>query len=167
MTADFHLRNREAQRELKLYNIKKIFCSAPTYLEVKLERTLTCHPYLEAQRKKVSNRVSLLRRLQDQDGMQVPRHYANCPIFGLLGICTRSLMAPSRIDTIPMDAIPNGQDPERTRSRMDTIPSGHNPEWHNPKWTRSRMDTMSNGHNVEWTQCLMDTIPNGHDPEWT
>ena len=39
------------------------FCSVPTYLGVKLDRALTYRPHLEALRKKLSARVSLLRRL--------------------------------------------------------------------------------------------------------
>ena len=65
VTAAFHLYNREAKRELKVYNIDKTlpFCPVPTYLGVKLDRTLTYRPHLEALRKKLSSRVSLLRRL--------------------------------------------------------------------------------------------------------
>ena len=41
--AAFHLNNREAKRELKVYNndILLPFCPTPTYLEVKLDRLLT------------------------------------------------------------------------------------------------------------------------------
>ena len=65
VTAAFHLHNREAKRELKVCNIGKIlpFCPVPTYLEVKLDRSLTYRPHLEALRKKLCARVSLLRRL--------------------------------------------------------------------------------------------------------
>ena len=65
MTAAFHLHNREAKRELKVCNIGKTlpFCPVPTYLGVKLDRSLTYRPHLEALRKKLSARVSLLRRL--------------------------------------------------------------------------------------------------------
>ena len=65
MTAAFHLNNREAKRELKVYNNYRLlpFCPIPTYLEVKLDRSLTfCH-HLVALRKKLSSRVTLLRRL--------------------------------------------------------------------------------------------------------
>ena len=65
MTAAFHLNNREAKRELKVYNNNRLlpFCPTPTYLGVKLDRLLTfCH-YLVALRKKISSRVTLLRRL--------------------------------------------------------------------------------------------------------
>ena len=65
MTAAFHLHNREAKRELKVCNISKAlsFCPVPTYLGVKLDRSLTYRPHLEALRKKLCARVSLLRRL--------------------------------------------------------------------------------------------------------
>ena len=65
VTAAFHLNNREAKRELKVYNNGRLlpFCAIPTYLGVKLDRLLTfCH-HLVALRKKLSSRVTLLRRL--------------------------------------------------------------------------------------------------------
>ena len=63
VTAAFHLNNREAKCELKVYNNGRLlqFCPTPTYLGVKLDRSLTfCH-HLMALRKKVSLRVTLLR----------------------------------------------------------------------------------------------------------
>ena len=65
VTAAFHLHNREAKRELKVCNIGKTlpFCPVPTYLGVKLDRSLTYRSHLEALRKKLCARVSLLRRL--------------------------------------------------------------------------------------------------------
>ena len=65
VTAAFHLRNREAKRELKVKNNGKIlpFCPAPIYLGVKLDRALTYRHHLEALRIKLSTRVLLLRRL--------------------------------------------------------------------------------------------------------
>ena len=65
MTAAFHLNNREAKRELKVYNNNRLlqFCPTPTYLGVKLDRSLTFRHYLVALRKKLSSRVTLLRRL--------------------------------------------------------------------------------------------------------
>ena len=65
VTAAFHLNNREAKRELKVYNNGRLlpFCPTPTYLGVKLDRSLTfCH-HLVALRKKLSSRITLLRRL--------------------------------------------------------------------------------------------------------
>ena len=65
VTAAFHLNNREAKRELKVYNNGRLlpFCPTLTYLRVKLDRSLTfCH-HLVALRKKLSSRVTLLRRL--------------------------------------------------------------------------------------------------------
>ena len=54
MTAAFHLNNREAKRELKVYNNGKLlpFCLTSTYLEVKLDRSLTFRHHLVALRKK-------------------------------------------------------------------------------------------------------------------
>ena len=63
VTAVFYLHNREAKRELKVKNNSKIlpFCPVLTYLGVKLDRALTYRHHLEALRKKLSTRVSLLR----------------------------------------------------------------------------------------------------------
>ena len=65
VTAAFHLNNREAKCELKVYNNGKLlsFCPTPAYLEVKLDRLLTFRHHLVALRKKLSSRVTLLRRL--------------------------------------------------------------------------------------------------------
>ena len=65
VTPAFHLNNRAAKRELKLYNNGELlpFCPIPTYLGVKLDRSLTFHHHLVAFRKKLSLRVTLLRRL--------------------------------------------------------------------------------------------------------
>ena len=67
MTAAFHLKNQEAKRELKVYNNGRLlpFCPTPTYLGVKLDRSLTFRHHLVALRKKLSSRVTLLRRLVD------------------------------------------------------------------------------------------------------
>ena len=65
MTTVFHLNNREVKRELKVYNNDRLlpFCPTPTYLGVKLDRSLSfCH-HLVALHKKLSSRVTLLRRL--------------------------------------------------------------------------------------------------------
>ena len=65
VTAVFHLNNREAKRELKVCNNGRFlpFCPIPTYLGVKLDRPLTFSYHLVALRKKLSSRVTLLRRL--------------------------------------------------------------------------------------------------------
>ena len=65
VTAAFHLNNREAKRELKVYNNDRLlpFCPTPTYLGVKLDRSLTFRHDLVALRKKLSSRVTLLRQL--------------------------------------------------------------------------------------------------------
>ena len=63
--AAFHLNNREAKHELKVYNNSRLllFCPTPTYLGIKLDRLLTfCH-HLVAVRKKLSLHITLLRQL--------------------------------------------------------------------------------------------------------
>ena len=59
------LNNREAKRELNVDINGKLlpFCHVPTYLGVKLDRTLMFRHHFEALRKKLSSRVALLRRL--------------------------------------------------------------------------------------------------------
>ena len=65
VTTAFHLNNREAKRELKVYSNGRLlpFCPTPTYLGIKLDRLLTFRHHLVALRKKLSSRVTLLRRL--------------------------------------------------------------------------------------------------------
>ena len=65
VTAAFHLNNRKTKRELKVYNNDRLlpFCPIPTYLGIKLDRSLTFRHHLVALRKKLSSRVTLLRRL--------------------------------------------------------------------------------------------------------
>ena len=61
----FHLNNREAKRELNV-NIsgRRLTCHrTPTYLGVKLDRTLTYREHLTALRGKVMARTALIRRL--------------------------------------------------------------------------------------------------------
>ena len=57
VTAAFHLNNREAKRELNVYNNGNLLppCPVSTYLGVKLGRSLTFHHHLEALRKKISS----------------------------------------------------------------------------------------------------------------
>ena len=57
--AAFHLNNREVYNNGRLLP----FCPTPTYLGVKLDRSLTFRHHLVALRKKLSSRVTLLRRL--------------------------------------------------------------------------------------------------------
>ena len=63
VTTAFHLNNREVKRELNINNNGKSlpFCPVPTYLGVKLDRTLTFRHHLEALRKKLTSRVALLQ----------------------------------------------------------------------------------------------------------
>ena len=65
VTAAFHLNNRDAKRELKVYNNGRLLPFFPTltYLGVKLDRLFTFRHHLVALRKKLSSRVTLLRRL--------------------------------------------------------------------------------------------------------
>ena len=58
VTAAFHLNNREAKRELNVYNNGNLLppCSVPTYLGIKLYRPLTFRYHLEALSKKLSTR---------------------------------------------------------------------------------------------------------------
>ena len=65
VTAAFHLNNREANRELNVYNNCSLLppCPVPTYLGVKLDRSLIFRHHLEALRKKLSTRIAPLRRL--------------------------------------------------------------------------------------------------------
>ena len=65
MAAAIYLNNRENKRGLKVYNNSRRlpFCPTPTYLWVKLDRSLTfCH-HLVALGKKLYSRVTLLRQL--------------------------------------------------------------------------------------------------------
>ena len=65
VAAAFHLNNQEAKRELKVYNNGRLlpFCPTPTYLGVKMDRSLTFRHHLVALRKKLSSHVTLLRLL--------------------------------------------------------------------------------------------------------
>ena len=56
VTAAFYLNNREAKCELNVYNNGNLLrlCPVPTYLGVKLDRSLTFRHHLEALRKKLS-----------------------------------------------------------------------------------------------------------------
>ena len=61
----FHLNNREAKRELNLHiSGRRLTChKTPTYLGVKIDRTLTYSEHLTALRGKVMVRTALIRRL--------------------------------------------------------------------------------------------------------
>ena len=80
VTAAFYLHNRKAKRDLKVNNYGKIlpFCAVPTYVGVKLDRTLMDH-HLGTWRKKLSTRVSLLRRLAGSGWALVPGHCTQLP----------------------------------------------------------------------------------------
>ena len=61
----FHFTNREAKRELSVeLNGKPLpFSNTPKYLDITLDGSLTYRRHLESLRKKLSTRVSLIRRL--------------------------------------------------------------------------------------------------------
>ena len=61
----FHINNRDAKRELKVYNNDRLlpFCPTPTNLGVKLDRLITFRHYSVALCKEIFSRVTLLRPL--------------------------------------------------------------------------------------------------------
>ena len=63
VTTAFHRNNREAKRELNVYNNGNLLPPSPipTCLGVKLDRLFTFRHHLEALRKKLSTRIALLR----------------------------------------------------------------------------------------------------------
>ena len=65
VTAAFHLHNREAKRELKVYANGKLlpFFPVPIYLGIKLNRSLMFRHHLETLCKKLATCATLLRRL--------------------------------------------------------------------------------------------------------
>ena len=65
LSSAFHLNNREASHELniKVYGNRLQFQATPTYLGVKLDRSLTSRQHLENVSTKASARVALIRRL--------------------------------------------------------------------------------------------------------
>ena len=77
VTAAFHLNNREAKREQKVFNNGRLlsFCPTPTYLGLKMDRSLTFRHHLVALRKKLSLRVILLRRLVGSGWVLVLKYY--------------------------------------------------------------------------------------------
>ena len=65
MSASFHLNNRQAKRQLNVTvdNNRLQFQNVPTYLVVKLDRSLTFKAYLVDGKQKISARIALIRRL--------------------------------------------------------------------------------------------------------
>ena len=113
VTTAFHLHDREAKRELKVYANGKFlpFCPVPTYLEVELDRSLTFSHYLETLRKKLATRVTLLRRLAGSgrsDGARTPRTAAPFLVYSTAEYCApvwyRSAYA-RLIDSVLNDAL--------------------------------------------------------------
>ena len=79
VTAAFHLNNREAKHKLKVYNNDRLlpFCSTPTYLGVKLERSLTfCHHLLALHKKNYPCTSHCRGDSWAGDGVLVLKHYA-------------------------------------------------------------------------------------------
>jgi len=65
MSAVFHTNIKDTKRELKVnFNNETLpFCPEPKYLGVTLDRSLTYRRHLESLRKKLTSRVTVLRRL--------------------------------------------------------------------------------------------------------
>ena len=78
VTVTFQLNNREAKRELKVYNNDRRlpFCPTPTYPGLKLDKSLTFRHHLVALCKKLSSRITLLRRLVGSGWNAGAKHYA-------------------------------------------------------------------------------------------
>ena len=94
VTTAFHLNNREAKRKLKIFNNGKLlpYCPTPTYLGVKLDRSLTFRHHLEALRKKLSTRVTLLRQLAGSGwgtGAKTLRTAALSLVYSTVEYCAR------------------------------------------------------------------------------
>ena len=66
-TVPFYLNNREAKRELAVYNNNNLlpYCFTPTYLGVKLDRSLMFRHQIESLLKKLKLCIALLRRIAD------------------------------------------------------------------------------------------------------
>ena len=63
MATAYHINNREANREFAVHISNFLpFYTVLTYLEVKLDRSLTSHHHKEALPKKLKSSVALLRR---------------------------------------------------------------------------------------------------------
>ena len=116
VTAAFHLNNQEAKRELKVYNNDRLlpFCPTPTYLGVKLDRSLTfCH-HLVALRKKLSSRVTLLRRLVGSGwgaGSKILRIATLSLVYSIAEYCTPVWCCSAHtrlIDSVLNDALVTG-----------------------------------------------------------
>ena len=65
MTRAFHLNNTEAKCELTIHSNNNLlpFCTVPTYLRLKLDRSFAFRHHTEALREKLKSHVALLRRL--------------------------------------------------------------------------------------------------------
>ena len=93
VTAVFHLNNREAKRELDVYNNGNLLppCPVPTYLGVKLDSSLTFRHHFEALCKKLSTQVALLRQLAGSEwgaGAKTLRISALSLVYSTAEYCT-------------------------------------------------------------------------------
>ena len=81
VTTEFHLYNKEAKHEFKVYNTTKIlpFCTVPTYFEIKLDRTLSYRHHMEAPRKRLFARHQCQSDYQNQGWVQLLRNYSQQP----------------------------------------------------------------------------------------
>ena len=87
VTAAFHLLNRKAKRELKVFNNDKTlpFFPVPTYLGIKLDRALTYRHHLEALRKKtICSRLTVEATCAIRIGRKCQDTAHSCPVTGLL-----------------------------------------------------------------------------------
>ena len=113
VTEAFNLHNGEAKRELKVKNNGKIspLCPVLTYLGVKPDRALTYRHHLEALRKELSTRVSLLRRLAGSGwgaGVNTLRAAALSLIYSTAKYCAPTWCRSAHIrliDSVPNDAL--------------------------------------------------------------
>lgn len=92
VTAAFHLNNREVKRALSIYNNGKPLLFRPilTYLGLKLDRLFTFRHHLETLRKKLSTRITLLRRFAGSGwgaNAKTPRRAAPCLVYSTAEHC--------------------------------------------------------------------------------
>ena len=156
VTAAFHLNNREAKRELKVYNNGRLspFCPTPTYLGVKLDRSLTFRHHLVALRKKLPvlhPRPTPTYHLLVLSGIQPAELRRMGATFSLAHRGSLDL------DHILYDLLSGSSDTRhvRLRSRRPFVPTAQNhldnlarlgiraSEWTNHKWNTEYYENAS------------------------